>query len=407
MLDFQTILFFAFVIFLTLILYFNRKKVKLEPILILFNVPIIYVIMYRSKWGIKLMKKFSRHQKILDVLGYISIAIGYIGMIFIEAFLVYGIYKSFFVTKTPVMQLVLPIKAKGVFYVPFINWILSIFIIATIHEFAHGVFTAKFKLPIKSTGFAILGLLLPIIPAAFVEPDENKLKKQSFKKQSMIFSAGPFANILLASFILLILTIIPINSYYNTFYNSSVQIIGFTNQSLVKDKIPINSTLIGFYYENKYYPIHLIKELTNALDKFQFNKSLTILYSTNNQNDSSKNTKTFNTTIILKKEENNQEKVRLGVYVIEKHKLKDHYKKFSILFNFIEWLLMFLVLLFQLNLGIGLANLLPLGIADGGRLLKILLYKLIKNKSLANRIYLVITILTISLIFISLSISFM
>jgi len=46
--------------------------------------------------------------------------------------------------------------------------------------------------------------------------------------------------------------------------------------------------------------------------------------------------------------------------------------------------------LFLLNLFIGLANLLPLGIVDGGRMLQISLHKLISNQKKANKIWLFI-----------------
>ena len=69
--------------------------------------------------------------------------------------------------------LVLPFKAKGVFYVPFFYWIISIFVIAVVHEFSHGLIARANNIKVKSSGFAFLALLVPIIPAAFVEPDEK------------------------------------------------------------------------------------------------------------------------------------------------------------------------------------------------------------------------------------------
>src|SRR3989344_1308087 len=92
---------------------------------------------------------------------------------------------------------VLPIKAEGVFYVPFFYWIISLFIIATIHEFSHGVVARAHNIPVTSSGFAFLGILVPIIPAAFVEPDEKKMGKKKASQQLSVFAAGPFSNIIL------------------------------------------------------------------------------------------------------------------------------------------------------------------------------------------------------------------
>ncbi|HLF55126.1 MAG TPA: hypothetical protein VI612_05405, partial [Candidatus Nanoarchaeia archaeon] len=68
------------------------------------------------------------------------------------------------------------LKAKGVFYVPFLHWFLSIFIILIVHEGMHGVMARVYGLPVKNSGLVVLGALVPLIPGAFVEPDEEKLR---------------------------------------------------------------------------------------------------------------------------------------------------------------------------------------------------------------------------------------
>src|SRR3989338_644264 len=83
----------------------------------------------------------------------------------------------------------------------FLHWIISLFIIAIIHEFSHGVIARVYNIKIKSSGFAFLGP----IPAAFVEPDEKKMEKSSAKAQLSILAAGSFSNILLALLVILIL----------------------------------------------------------------------------------------------------------------------------------------------------------------------------------------------------------
>jgi len=88
----------------------------------------------------------------------------------------------------------------------FSYWILSIFLIAVIHEFSHGVVGRAWKLKIKSSGFAFLSILVPVIPAAFVEPDEKQTAKASARAQLGMLSAGPFSNVVFAALILLSMT---------------------------------------------------------------------------------------------------------------------------------------------------------------------------------------------------------
>ena len=184
------------VVLLCLWMIFQKKKFVWKTWLI------FYFCMYPTKIGIKFMQKTAeKYRKILYWLGLIGIIIGYIGMIIITEEIIRGVY-TLFTNPQLTIGLVLPIKAKGVFYVPFIYWIISVLIVMIVHEGAHGVIAIVHKLKIKKTGIAFLGCIIPLIPAAFVEPDEKKLMKSSNLVKLSVYSAGPFANILLG-FILL------------------------------------------------------------------------------------------------------------------------------------------------------------------------------------------------------------
>ena len=61
-----------FVIFLGIFLYRKRKNVKREGLLLL----------YKTGWGIKLIDRIgSKYKKLLNVLSYISVTIGYFLMV--------------------------------------------------------------------------------------------------------------------------------------------------------------------------------------------------------------------------------------------------------------------------------------------------------------------------------------
>ena len=74
-----------------------------------------------------------------------------------------------------------------VFYVPFWYWLIALFILAVVHEFAHGVIGERWGVRIKSSGFAFLGILAPIMPAAFVEPNEEDLAKKKWWQKIAVF----------------------------------------------------------------------------------------------------------------------------------------------------------------------------------------------------------------------------
>lgn len=181
---------------------FKRKKFVWHRWLV------FYFAMYPTKFGIKFMRKIaSRHRKKLYWLGIIGISIGYIGMIIVCYDLIKGIYT---LLSNPQMTvgLVLPIKAKGVFYVPFIYWIISVMVVMIVHEAGHGIIAMVHKLKIKKTGIAFLGAIIPLIPAAFVEPDEKKLMRSPNLTKLSVFAAGPFANIILGLILLFVHAIV-------------------------------------------------------------------------------------------------------------------------------------------------------------------------------------------------------
>ena len=196
----------VFLLFLLFVLYYWRRNVAVQKILF----PILYFAMFRTKFGIKFMKSFSKkHPKLVSALGVIGVYIGFLGMAFIAWALIWNLIQTIM---SPVavqgVALVLPFKAKGVFYVPFFYWIISIFVLAIVHEFAHGVVAKRYGVKIKSSGFAFFCIFIPLIPAAFVEPDEKTLVKKTRMQQLSVFAAGPLANVILGIACLLILTFV-------------------------------------------------------------------------------------------------------------------------------------------------------------------------------------------------------
>ena len=165
-----------------MIVYFKKSERNLQKLIAPFGIPIVYAVFYKTKLGLKFMDSVAKRFRLINIFGYAAIAVGVLGMVFIAFSLFQSLYNILFVPKAlPAAGLVLPFKVKGSFYVPFFYWIISIFILALVHEMSHGIMARFYNIKVKSSGFAFIGLILPIIPAAFVEPDEKQLKKAKSK----------------------------------------------------------------------------------------------------------------------------------------------------------------------------------------------------------------------------------
>ena len=241
---YDIILLFLFVISVSIFLYTKKKNLKKEGLLFL----------YKTSWGIKLINYFgNKYKRTLKVLSYVSIGTGYclmIGMFY----LFYTILKVYIfrpdivsTIKVPPIMPLIPYIDKIVPGLPsfyFIYWIIILAIIAISHELAHGIFAAYNKVKIKKTGFGFFPFFLPVFLAAFVELDEEKMKKKSKFSQMAILSAGTFANVLTAIFffgIMLLLFSIAFTASGVVFDSYAYSIVGISSISSING-ISLNNT---------------------------------------------------------------------------------------------------------------------------------------------------------------------
>lgn len=361
--ELQTIAAMVFVILLAIFLYVNKKKLDTK-----FLVPyFIYFSMYKTKLGLNLMDSMSkRFRKTTLYLGYFGIFIGFLGMIFISYGLVSNIFAFF--TKpetTPGVGLVLPVEGKGIFYVPFFYWIISLFVIAVVHEFSHGLIARVHNIKVKSSGFAFLGAIIPIIPAAFVEPDEKELKKRPHSQQLSVFAAGPLANIITAFVCLLIALFVlaPV-------LNSSIEPNGVRIKDFVKGNLTYPAENAGMSKGELIQQVDLTK--TTHLDNLS-----QVLRSKKPGDVVTIKTEKSTYQVKLARNPDNESSAYMGAYLEQSTKIKDDVK--SRIGEFIPnagvWLYGLFLTMFILNLGIGLFNLVPMGPLDGGRMIMLPLTK--------------------------------
>ena len=392
--DFETIAAVVFLVALAVFVYLKRKKLDTKQIIPYF----LYFSMYRTKIGISLMdfaaKKF---RKFVKYLGYFGILIGFLGMIFICFTLVYYLFPLFTKPETASgVGLVLPIKAKGIFYVPFFYWIISIFVIAAVHEFSHGLVARAHNLKVKSSGFAFLALIVPIIPAAFVEPDEKELRKRSHKEQLSVFAAGPLANIL-AAFVFLAL-------------------LSFVMAPLVNAAIEPNGVKFADYYRgNKTYPAEsagikigeIIQEIDSKPTPYLANMTSALGSKKSGDTVTIKTDKSVY-KIKLDKNPENESAAFMGISQPEQSvKIKDNVmaRYGELLPNSILWTTGLFVFLYILNLGIGLFNLVPIGPLDGGRMLQLPLHRYFGTEK-GNRIFAYVSLVFFIIIIINVGAGF-
>ncbi|MFH1801316.1 MAG: site-2 protease family protein [archaeon] len=194
-----------FAVFSSILLYKKRKKLIYEGAFIL----------YKTKWGINLIDRIGKnHKKTLNALSYLSISLGYLLMISVIYLMIKTTYLYFTTSiakqiKVPPIMPIVPYIDKLIpgfpsFY--FVYFIVAIVIVATVHEFAHGIFARCYNIKIKSTGFAFLKYF-PAFFGAFVEQDEKQMPKRKKLEQMSVLSAGVFANLLTAILFLIALVL--------------------------------------------------------------------------------------------------------------------------------------------------------------------------------------------------------
>lgn len=329
------------------------------------------------------MDKYSKKiPKILNFLSYISIIVGFLGMAFILYTIVKGTYNLVYdyfigVQVQPVLAPVLPgVNIPGLPTLSFWHWIIAIFIVAVIHEFSHGVFARLYNLKVKSSGFAFLGPIL----AAFVEPDEKLMNKKSKKQQLAIVSAGPFSNILLAIFVLLIFNFLFLPLQSNLFTSDGVMLVNVEKDSPA-DLADLKPGLIIKGINNQ-----IITEQNQIVDLIQKSNGDKLKIVTDKGE-------------FLVQPQYKDNKYYLGISLSNNVVVKNFVPEFVL--PLVKWFNMLFFWIWVISLGIGLFNLLPLGPIDGGRMFYLAMLNFFDSKN-AMKIFKFITAFCIFLIIINL-----
>ena len=283
----------------------------------------------------------------------IGIIVAFGAMIFITYTIVATLPSVF---ETPSVSIVIPgVDIPGSqIYVPFVYGLIGLATVLVVHEFSHGIQAVGEKIPIKSIGL----LLFIILPGAFVEPDEDKLKEAKRISRLRVYAAGSIANVTLA-IIALILVSLCAAGIPHYFAEDGIEI----------GRVVSDSPSEGILKDGM---------VLEAIDNHKINDSQTyvdVVSSFSPGENISVQTDQGTYDITLAKHPNNDSR---GFFGIQANK---HFELVDDSLGSLPWILFELVDLFQwvamLNLGIGLFNLLPIKPLDGGYMLETLLsYKL-------------------------------
>jgi membrane-associated protease RseP (regulator of RpoE activity) len=361
-----------FYIILAIVVYRYRKKFQVES---------GFILLYRTDFGIKFIERIAqKNREFLKIVGYTAIGIGFVGMIAICIMLVKGLYNLIFVPSAPAtLSLVIPgVQIPGSpIFIPFWYGIISLFIVVVVHEFGHGVIAKAHGLKIKNTGFGFMGPL----PLAFVEPDEKEVVKKDSIVQQSIFAAGPFFNVILVA-VVLALTLLVINPLVTLMVIPNGVSFGTIQADYPAAQYGIQKNTAYNYVNGA--QIRDGEEFVNVMSCLKPNQSIIL------GNDER------NITIISATNPKDNSKGYIGVSGIKTdYQLKNQawwskgaYYFLYVLSKLLEWVA-------TLSLGIGLANLLPLGPVDGGRMLHRASID-INGKAKGVKIWATITIITIA-----------
>ena len=241
--------------------------------------------------------------------------------------------------KGPAISLLLPSvdgsfsSGKGYIMIPLWIWIIGISLIAIPHELFHGIMARAAGIRLRSVGIAFLG----IIPGAFVEPDEKQLSNSSLWAKLAVLSAGSGINITIGLLLLLCLW-----GATSALYVPS----GVSYASLIPNSSAWNSSLNGTIIEINGKPVHTVSDMSQIMSSTSPERLIIV-----------KTTK--GTYYMYPMNESSRMIIGIsGVSTYMKPKIP--------LSWFPEKLMTLLMWIGIMEIGVGIANLLPIKPLDGG-----------------------------------------
>ncbi len=341
-----------------------------------------------------LTRMLGRTRRGIRVFADVSVIAGFIMMGFAFWFLIDNIVKFFdkpaeFSELTVLIPGITLTSASSILY-----FLLSIPIVLVIHEGAHGIVATLEKIRIKTGGFAIFIAMF----AGFVEPDDEEFNKAKKISKLRVIGAGATSNVIFALALgVLLLTnpffaIIVPDPIRGAFYEIPE---GVTVLSIMPDS---GAEKAGLAANDIITSINGVPIVT----PFDFTKvklapgdiaSVTAL----------RDGTSMNFQIEVMPSPDDPTKGLIGI-------IRDNSLSYKPIYNFIEWnspeLSMFLLWLWMISFFIGIINMLPLPILDGGKFIHSIIDKKLSDATV-NRTMWAIYAFTFLLFGLNIALSYM
>ena len=329
-----------------------------------------YSLTYKN-YGVQsaLTKMLGRTRRGIRVFADVSVIAGFLMMGFAFWFLLNNVL-NYFVEPTEFAELTVLIPGVTLTSSASIAYfLLSIPIVLVIHEGAHGIVATLEKIKIKTGGFAIFIALF----AGFVEPDEEDFDKAKKISKLRVIGAGATSNVLFSFALGAILLTNPLFAII-----VPEPILGWMYEE--PDGVLILSIIEGSGAEKAGLLPNDIITAVNEIDvktALDFQKANIVPGDTVNVS-ILRSGEQLEFPVVIMPSEDDPERGLIGI-------MRDNSFAYKPIYNFIEWnnpsVSMFLLWLWMISFFIGIINMLPLPILDGGKFIHSIIDKKISDKA--------------------------
>ncbi|CAD6516944.1 Peptidase M50 [metagenome] len=330
----------------------------------------IYSLVYKNQQvQSALTKVLGRTRRGIKVFADVSVVAGFLMMGFAFWFLISNVSK-FFVAPSEFSQLTVLIpgitltSSSSILY-----FLLSIPVVLVIHEGAHGIVATLEKIKIKTGGFAIFIAMF----AGFVEPDEEEFNKAKKISKLRVIGAGATSNVIFAFALGLILLTNPFfamivpEPLLSVFYDLPD---GVSVLSIIPDSGAEKAGLLANDIITSINGVQILSPLDFQKTNLMPGEIAQVSILRDGQ------TLQFPVEIIPSPDD--PQKGLIGI-------IRDNSFAYKPVLNFIEWkdpgVSMFLLWLWMISFFIGIINMLPLPILDGGKFIHTIIDKKISDKA--------------------------
>ena len=316
-----------------------------------------------------LSRILTRTRRGIRVFADVSVVAGFLMMGFAFWFLLNNL-SNFFVEPTEFAELTVLIpgvtltSASAIAY-----FLLSIPIVLVIHEGAHGIVASLEKIKIKTGGFAVFIALF----AGFVEPDEEEFDKAKKISKLRVIGAGATSNVIFAFALGALLLTNPIfalilpEPFVDWFYDAPDGVLII---SIIPDSGAEKAGLQSGDLITAINGVVIITPLDFQKIDLKPGETVTVTVQRNGQQ--------LQLPVEIMPSPDDPNRGLVGI-------MRDNALSYKPVYNFIEWdpqVSMFLLWLWMISFFIGIINMLPLPILDGGKFI----YTIIEKKASEQKI---------------------